>query len=192
VHVPVGGVLGLTGPSGSGKSTLGNILLGLEQPSAGEVSWAGADPYRDPKARRRLRRRYQKLHQDPVSSFLPHRKIGQQFNDLAEAGHQPQTADGLPALLERLKLHPILLTRYPSEISGGEAQRLALARLLVMDPALIVVDEPTSRLDPLVQKQTIDLLRDIVEERSLSLILISHDLTLVRSFADETVSLDRA
>ncbi len=189
VHVPVGGVLGLTGPSGCGKSTLGNILLGLTPPSAGEVSWAGADPYRDPKARRRLRARYQKLHQDPAASFLPHRRIGQQFDDLAEVAPQARTADRLPEMLDRLKLQPVLLTRYPAEVSGGEAQRLALARLLLMEPALIVVDEPTSRLDPLVQRQTMDLLREIVEERALSLVLISHDLALVRAIADETISL---
>ena len=92
-------------------------------------------------------------------------------------------------MLDRLKLQPVLLTRYPAEVSGGEAQRLALARLLLMEPALIVVDEPTSRLDPLVQRQTMDLLREIVEERALSLVLISHDLALVRAIADETISL---
>jgi peptide/nickel transport system ATP-binding protein len=95
----------------------------------------------------------------------------------------------LPALLDRLKLHSALLDRLPSEISGGEAQRLALARLLLMDPSLIVVDEPTSRLDPLVQKQTIDLLRDIVEDRAMSLVLISHDKALIRSMADQTIEL---
>jgi ABC-type glutathione transport system ATPase component len=189
IHVPVGGVLGLTGPSGCGKSTLGNILLGLTPPTAGEVSWAGADPYRDPKARRRLRGRYQKLHQDPAASFLPHRKIGQHFDDLADLTPDHDAKAALPSLLERLKLPPALLTRYPGEVSGGEAQRLALARLLLMEPALIVVDEPTSRLDPLVQRQTMDLLREIVEERALSLILISHDLPLVRAIADETIGM---
>jgi peptide/nickel transport system ATP-binding protein len=189
IHVPLGSVVGLTGPSGCGKSTLGNVLLGLAPPSAGEVSWAGADPYRDPKALRRLRRRYQKLHQDPVTAFLPHRTIGQHFEDLAELAGDLAAKSELPSLLDRLKLQPVLLQRYPSEISGGEAQRLALARLLMMEPSLIVVDEPTSRLDPLVQKQTMDLLRQIVAERSMSLILISHDKALVRSMADETIEL---
>lgn len=190
IHIPTGSVLGLTGPSGCGKSTLGNVLLGLAAPATGGVSWAGADPYRDPKALRRLRRRYQKLHQDPVTGFLPHRRIGQQFDDLAEIMPKTTASDlRLPALLDRLKLHSALLDRLPSEISGGEAQRLALARLLLMDPSLIVVDEPTSRLDPLVQKQTIDLLRDIVEDRAMSLVLISHDKALIRSMADQTIEL---
>ena len=189
IHVPLGGVVGLTGPSGCGKSTLGNVLLGLAPPVSGEVSWAGADPYRDPKSLRRLRRCYQKLHQDPVTSFLPQRMISQQFEDLADLTHDLAAKAELPSLLDRLKLHPALLRRYPSEVSGGEAQRLALARLLMLRPSLIVVDEPTSRLDPLVQKQTADLLREIVEERAMSLILISHDKALVRSMADESIDL---
>ena len=189
IHIPAGSVLGLTGPSGCGKSTLGNVLLGLAPPATGGVSWAGADPYRDPKALRRLRRRYQKLHQDPVTGFLPHRRIGQQFDDLAEIMPKTTAEFQLPSLLDRLKLPSNLLGRLPSEISGGEAQRLALARLLLMEPSLIVVDEPTSRLDPLVQKQTIDLLRDIVEDRAMSLVLISHDKALIRSMADQTIEL---
>ncbi|MFY7961695.1 MAG: ABC transporter ATP-binding protein, partial [Elsteraceae bacterium] len=189
IHVPSGGVVGLTGPSGCGKSSLGNVLLGLAPPVSGEVSWAGVDPYRDPKALRRLRRRYQKLHQDPAACFPPHRPIGRHFDDLAELTGDRAAASELPALLDRLKLQPALLRRYPGEVSGGEAQRLALARLLTLRPSLIVVDEPTSRLDPLVQKQTVDLLREIVEERAMSLVLISHDRAVIRSMADETIDL---
>jgi len=189
LHVPRGGLVALTGPSGCGKTTLGNVLLGIQVPEAGEVTWAGADPYRDPAALRRLRRRYQKLHQDPVSVFVPHRTVGRQFADLGEVMPGFDVAAALPPLLERLKLVPALLERFPGEISGGEAQRLALARVLLMEPSLIVADEPTSRLDPLVQKEVIDLLRGVVDERGMGMILISHDLALVRATADKVIDM---
>lgn len=191
LHVPRGGVLALTGPSGCGKTTLGNILLGLQRPQRGTVCWQGVDPYRDAAAAKAARRRYQKLHQDPASVFLPGRALGRQFADLAEvvAGLSPDRE--LPPLLERLKLDARLLARRPGEVSGGEAQRLALARILLMKPDLIVADEPTSRLDPLVQRQIMALLREIVADRGLGLVLIGHDRALLAATADETLDLSR-
>jgi peptide/nickel transport system ATP-binding protein len=95
----------------------------------------------------------------------------------------------LPPLLERLQVKPNLLNRAPGEISGGEAQRLALARILLLDPIAIVADEPTSRLDPVVQRETMRLLRELVDEGGLGLILISHDRALLRSIADDHVAI---
>lgn len=189
IALPPGGVLGLTGPSGCGKTTLGNVLLGLQPPSAGHVAWQGLDPYRDRAGARRLRRHYQKLHQDPVGVFLPHRPLARQFADLAEVVPGIALDRDLPPLLDRLRLDSRLLARLPGEISGGEAQRLALARLLLMKPALIVADEPTSRLDPLVQRETIGLLREIVASEELGLVLISHDRALLAATADEVLTL---
>ncbi len=188
LHVRKAEVLALVGPSGVGKSTLGNVLLGLMAPLAGEVSWAGCDPYRDPSGARRLRRGYQKLHQDPTTVFTPHRTIGAQLGDVL-MGPANRKTDHLPGLLDRLKLKPDLLARRVGEISGGEAQRLALARLLLMKPALIVADEPTSRLDPIVQQQTMQLLRDIVVQDGLALVLISHQRDVIRAVADEVVEI---
>jgi ABC-type glutathione transport system ATPase component len=189
IHVPRGGVLGVTGRSGGGKTTLGNVLLGLQPPAAGTVAWQGIDPYRQRVAARRLRQRYQKLHQDPASVFLPGRSFARQFADLAEVTEGLVLDAALPPLLERLKLDAKLLRRLPGEVSGGEAQRLALARLLLMKPALIVADEPTSRLDPLVQRQTIALLREIVASEQLGLVLISHDRGLLAATADEVLQI---
>ncbi len=189
LHVHKGEVLAVVGPSGAGKTTLGNVLLGLLAPLTGEVSWAGCDPYRDLKGARRLRRRYQKLHQDPVMVFTPHRTLGAQLGDVVEITRQASKPDRLPALMDRLKLSPQLLTRRVGDVSGGEAQRLALARLLLMNPALIVADEPTSRLDPIVQQQTMMLLREIVAEDGLSLVMISHQRNLVTAVADEIIEL---
>lgn len=189
IHLPRAGVLALAGPSGCGKTTLGNILIGLRAPIAGEVSWAGADPYRDPRARARLRRRYQKLHQEPGSAFVPNRTIRRQLDDLAEVMPGLSVATALPPLLDRLGLRAELLDRCPAEVSGGEAQRLALARLLLLRPDVILADEPTSRLDPIVQRETMMLLRELVEERRMALLLISHDQALVAAIADDVVTL---
>lgn len=189
VHIPPGGILGLTGRSGCGKTTLGNILLGLQPPSAGAVNWQGVDPYRDRSGARRQRQRYQKLHQDPASVFLPGRSFARQFADLTEVVPDLAPDDALPPLLERLRLDRKLLARRPGEVSGGEAQRLALARILLLKPALIVADEPTSRLDPLVQRETIALLTEIVASEGLGLVLISHDRALLAATADEVMEL---
>jgi peptide/nickel transport system ATP-binding protein len=189
LHVPRGGVLALMGESGSGKTTLGNILLGLRRPDEGTVSWQGADPYRDPRARLRLRQRYQKLHQDPGSALLPHRMVVRQMEDLCEVKPELDLVAALPPLLDRLKLAPGLLQRYPAEISGGEAQRLAILRLLLLEPDFILADEPTSRLDPIVQRETMLLLRQVVEEQRLGLVLVSHDRALVNAVSDEVITI---
>lgn len=189
IDVARGMTTAIVGPSGCGKTTLGNILLGLRRPDAGRVSWAGDDPYTDWRAARGKRRRYQKLHQDPATAFIPHRSIGAQLNDLAELGADLDIAARLPPLLDRLRLPPTLLARYPAEISGGEAQRMALLRLLLLKPDAIVADEPTSRLDPIVQREVIDVLRDCVARDDLALVLISHDASLVAAVADKTVAL---
>ena len=124
-----------------------------------------------------------------MQAFVPHRSLERQFVDLEAVKPGLAVARDLPPLLERLKLKPGLLNRLPGEISGGEAQRVALARLLLLDPVAIVADEPTSRLDPVVQRETMLLLRDLVEERNLALILISHDQAIVQALADDEIRL---
>ena len=189
LHLPKGGVLAICGRSGSGKSTLGDILLGLRRPLTGSVEWGGVDVVAQPAAIRPRRQRYQKLHQDPVQAFVPHRSLSQQFAALEAVKSGLSVARDLPPLLDRLKVKTGLLNRLPGEISGGEAQRVALARLLLLDPVAIVADEPTSRLDPVVQRETMLLLRDLVEERNLALILISHDHAIVQALADDEIRL---
>ncbi|MGL4636102.1 MAG: ABC transporter ATP-binding protein [Beijerinckiaceae bacterium] len=187
IHVPAGGVLAIVGPSGSGKSTLGNVLLGLNAPTSGHVHWLDIDPHRNESGRSKLRQRYQKLHQDPVSVFIPGISIQRQLERISIVKPDTDLAATLPPLLDQLKLKPNLLNRTSAEISGGEAQRLALVRLLLFDPAVIVADEPTSRLDPIVQRETMNLLRACVDERGLGLVLISHDRALVDAVSDEVI-----
>jgi peptide/nickel transport system ATP-binding protein len=189
LHLPGGGVLAISGPSGSGKSTLGDILLGLRRPTAGSVEWGGVDVSANPSAIRPRRRRYQKLHQDPMKAFLPHLTFARQFRALQDVRPSLSVSRDLPPLLEKLKVNDRLMGRRPSEVSGGEAQRLALARLLLLDPVVIVADEPTSRLDPVVQRETIQLLRNAVDQERLGLIIISHDQALLSAVADDHLTL---
>jgi peptide/nickel transport system ATP-binding protein len=190
LHLPRGGVLAISGPSGSGKSTLGDILLGLRPPIAGSVEWGGVDIVAKRSAIPPLRQRYQKLHQDPIKTFVPHLTLDRQFRMLEEVKPGLQVAHDLPPLLDRLQVKGDLLSRRPSEISGGEAQRLALARILLLDPVAIIADEPTSRLDPVIQRETMLLLRAIVDQRGLGLVLITHDKAILSAIADDHVELD--
>lgn len=189
LHLPRGSVLGLSGPSGCGKTTLGDVLLGLRRPIAGSVEWSGTDIVAVPRAIRARRRRYQKLHQTPTAAFLPDVSLRRQFATLREVVPGLDLARDLSPLLDALKLRPALLDRRPGEISGGEAQRMSIARILMLEPDAIVADEPTSRLDPIVQRDTIMLLRRYVAERRLALLLISHDHGLLAAVADRTLAL---
>jgi peptide/nickel transport system ATP-binding protein len=189
LHLPRGAVLGLRGPSGCGKTTLGNVLLGLIRPTAGSVEWAGKDIVAAPAALRPLRRRYQKLGQEPDSAFLPDMPFGRQFATLRRVVPGLDLRRDLPPLMESLKLRVALLERRPGEVSGGEAQRLAIARIMLLAPDAIVADEPTSRLDPVVQRETARVLRRCVDERGIALLLISHDQALLAAMADRTLDL---
>ncbi|MBM1817781.1 ABC transporter ATP-binding protein [Pseudosulfitobacter pseudonitzschiae] len=172
-----GRILGVTGPSGCGKSTLGDVVLGLAPPAAGRVNRsAGLAPTA-----------FQKLYQDPVAAFPRHRTLGRTLADVAHRHGQPR--DRIDTLLPRLGLNPVLLTRTPGAVSGGELQRLALLRLLLVRPRFIFADEPTSRLDPITQKQVIDLLRDTAATEGCAIMLVSHDPELVARTADHVLSL---
>lgn len=184
-----GGIVAISGPSGSGKSTLLNVLVGLLPPLQGRVRWGDIDPHRDRAGRRQLRRRYQKLHQDPATVFVPHRTIRRQLHDLAAIVPRLCADTAIPPMLRRLGLAEALLDRYPSELSGGEAQRFAIARLLLLDPLLIIADEPTSRLDPIMQRETIDLLCDVLRDRGSGLVIVSHNERLISRLTDDVVLL---
>ncbi|AGL17588.1 ABC transporter ATP-binding protein [Actinoplanes sp. N902-109] len=174
-----GEILGVVGESGSGKTTVAQLLFGLDAPDAGTVMfedrpWSGV-----PEARRRpVRRHLQLIPQDPLSSFDPRwtvRRI------VAEA--LPRGADPLP-LLERVGLDARFLSRFPRQLSGGQRQRVAIARALAPRPSLIICDEPVSALDAAVQVQVLDLLADIRATDGTALLVITHDLGVLRYLAD--------
>ena len=185
IEVPDGAITALSGPSGAGKSTLGDTLLGLIPAASGRITWLGHPA--DRSTVRRLRPRFQKLHQDPAEVFPSGRRIGDTLADLRRLPGGAEAVRAMPGLLERLGLSPAVLARRPHEVSGGEAQRLALARIVARRPALLVADEPSSRLDMPTQAAVLRLLRELVDEDGLAVLLITHDQAVARAQADTTI-----
>lgn len=194
-EIPTGSTLGLVGESGSGKTTIGKVILGQVRASAGSVIYKGEDITHAPRRRRReLGRDIQVIFQDPYSSLNPTRTIGQTLSE-------PLMAKGVTSREEiRRQIREILdivgmpadtADRYPVEFSGGQRQRVAVARAVIARPQLVVCDEPVSALDLSVQAQVLNLLNDLQREMGLSLLFISHDLTVVRHVSHRTIVLYR-
>ncbi len=186
-----GASLGLVGESGSGKSTLARILIGLERPSAGRLLWNGEPAERFGRADwRRCRRQVQYVFQDAQSALNPRHRLGQ-ILEAPLAGllglHAPERARRADALLDRVGLSPSLRRRYPHQLSGGQAQRLVLARALAVEPQGLILDEPVSALDVSVQAQILALLKELRAELGLCYLFISHDLAVVEQLCEEVV-----
>jgi oligopeptide transport system ATP-binding protein len=180
-----GETLGLVGESGSGKSTLGRLALRLIDPSSGEIFFDG-EPLAD-KSIRRLRRHAQMVFQDPYSSFDPLSPIGASVGEPLDVHFKLSRAERTARLHELVSLvgmSPEHLERYPNELSGGQLQRLAMARALAVDPSLVVLDEPVSSLDVSTQAQVINLLEKLQRELSVAYLFIAHNPALVRHASD--------
>ncbi len=183
-----GQTIGIVGESGSGKSTLARALLRLV-PSEGAISFRGqAITEYDKQAMQPLRREMQIVLQDPFGSLSPRMTTGQIITEgllVHEPGITSRERDvRAVAALEEVQIDPALRNRYPHEFSGGQRQRIAIARAIILKPKLVVLDEPTSALDRQVQKQIVELLRDLQKANNLAYLFISHDLAVVRAMAD--------
>jgi oligopeptide/dipeptide ABC transporter ATP-binding protein len=178
-----GETLGLVGESGSGKTTLGRIALGLLSPTGGQVLVEGRDlASLDRRGRLALRRRLQFVFQDPYSSLDPFRPVGDSVAEPLRTHHVGDRAARrarVDALLELVGLRATDAARYPREFSGGQLQRIAIARAIALDPLLIVLDEPVSSLDVSTQAEIINLLTGLQAETGVAYLLISHDLAVV-------------
>jgi oligopeptide/dipeptide ABC transporter ATP-binding protein len=177
-----GETLGLVGESGSGKSTLGRILIGLQVPTHGVVRFDGSDvAAADRKALRLLRRRRQLVFQDPSGALNPRMTIGATLKEhLTVQGWDRQAVQArVRDVLEQVELLPHFAVRYPHEVSGGQRQRAVIARAISTDPDFIVADEPVSALDVSTRAQIINLLRGLQRARGLTMLLISHDLSVI-------------
>ena len=184
LYVRRGETLGLVGESGCGKSTLGRSIIRLVEPTLGRILFDGKDLTRmPPRELQAMRRRMQIVFQDPFSSLNPRMTVreivgeGIAIHRLAKG--RKEAEEMVAAMLARVGLRPEMMGRYPHEFSGGQRQRIGIARALAVNPDFIVCDEPVSALDVSVQAQVINLLEELSEELSVSLLFISHDLRVV-------------
>ncbi len=184
--------VGLVGESGCGKSTLSRALLGLEQPQDGRVLYRGRDAASLTDADlRRLRRDVQVVFQDPYGSFDPRYKagrlVGEPLHLFRGELSRTECSDRVAQALIEVGLRPDDADKYPHEFSGGQRQRLAIARALVTRPALVVLDEPVSALDAPIRAQVLDLLADLQERHGLAYLFVSHDLSVVKAITDRVL-----
>jgi len=187
--VPPGGRLALIGESGSGKTTITNAVLGLTPASAGKVAFDGRALCDVAAGRRRAAHDagIQVVMQDPLSSFNPrYRLLSSMAMPLRVAGsmNDREIAEHLKRLASRVGVTPELLDKYPHQLSGGQLQRLSIARAVSVSPRLIIADEPASKLDVSVRAQVLNLLNDLIAEAASSLLLITHDLDVARFLCD--------
>jgi peptide/nickel transport system ATP-binding protein len=192
LEVRRGETLGVVGESGCGKSTLARVVLGLVRPAAGSVEVGGlALSNLHGRALRGLRRRVQMVFQDPVDTMNPRRSVEETLRDSLRLLDLPKAEISLRIddALARVGLERALRPRRRHELSGGQAQRVGIARALVLDPEIVVFDEPTSALDVTVQAQILELIESLMADNRRSYVFISHDLATVRSVADRVVVL---
>ena len=180
-----GETLGIVGESGCGKSTLARAILNLIPATAGKVVWMGRDmSSATPADWQQVRRSVQMVFQDPLASLNPRMNVARIIGEPLRT-HRPDMAQEevlarVKAMLRKVGLAEAHLYRYPHEFSGGQCQRIGIARALILEPKLIVCDEPVSALDVSIQAQIINLLKDLQQEMQLALVFIAHDLAVVK------------
>lgn len=194
-QIGAGETFGLVGESGSGKTTTGRCLLRLMEPTSGQVRFDGEDVLAfTPAQMRAARRRMQIVFQDPYSSLDPRLAVGVSVEEplvIHGVGSKAARRQRVSELLELVGLDPSTASRLPRDFSGGQRQRLALARALALNPSFIVADEPVSSLDVSVQAQVMNLLVDLQDRLSLTYLLISHDLRLVEHVCERVAVMYR-
>jgi peptide/nickel transport system ATP-binding protein len=186
--LPHGSTFGLVGESGCGKTTIGRLIVGLEKPTSGRILLDGHDIARQSRHDRRLRARaVQLMFQDSYASMDPRMRVGTILREplaIARDGSRADQRRRISDILGEVGLPASSVDRYPHEFSGGQRQRLGLARALIGGPSLIVADEPVSALDVSIQAQILNLMRDLQRQHGLTYLFISHDLSVVRYMAD--------
>jgi oligopeptide/dipeptide ABC transporter ATP-binding protein len=187
-EIQKGETLGLVGESGSGKTTVGRCILRLIEPTAGDVLFDDKNVTRLPASElKKLRRQMQIIFQDPYGCLTPRLRIRTILKEPLEIhgiGTKADQTDRVVTILKRVGLRPEHMNRFPHEFSGGQRQRIAIARTLMVNPELIIADEPVSALDVSIQAQIINLLVALQRELGLSYLLISHDLSVVHYMCD--------
>jgi oligopeptide/dipeptide ABC transporter ATP-binding protein len=189
-----GETLGVVGESGCGKSTLARAVLQLIPPDSGQVVWLGRDLTREKQEEiRRARKGFQIVFQDPLASLDPRMPVGhsiaQPLRALEPGLAREDVRSRVAAMMEKVGLDPRWINRYPHELSGGQNQRVGIARAMIVRPRMVVCDEAVSALDVSVQAQIVDLIKSLQAETGLALIFISHDLSVVRQLSHRVMVL---
>ena len=184
ISIYAGDRLGIVGESGSGKTTLAKLLLHLDQPTSGSVNFMGQKLQGADMAD--FRRQVQIIFQDPRSSLDPRMTVEQIILEPLEClnfnqNHQVR----IDEVMQQVELDLVIRSRYPHELSGGQRQRVAIARALAAKPSILVADEPVSALDVLVREEVLQLLNRLIDQLGLTLVLISHDLSVVAQLCDK-------
>ncbi|MDD5705842.1 MAG: ATP-binding cassette domain-containing protein [Kiritimatiellae bacterium] len=188
-----GAAVGLIGESGSGKSTLVRVLMGLQQPDSGRLLLDGSElNMRD--ARRQMRRQVQLIFQDAAGALNPRQTVFAALSEVLKVHGLQRTgraalAAQIAELLARVGLPESLVRQYPRELSGGQCQRVCIARALAVQPAVLIADEPVSALDVSVQARILRLLAELRRSTGLSLLLVAHDLAVVKAVCEHAVVL---
>jgi oligopeptide/dipeptide ABC transporter ATP-binding protein len=184
LYIKEGEALGLVGESGCGKSTLGRIILRLEEPTQGEITYQGINVIKLNKSQlRELRKEIQIIFQDPQSFLDPRMTVGQSIGEallIHGVKDEQERAQRVAEILERVGLEAQHALRYPHEFSSGQRQRIGIGRALILNPKLIIADEPVSALDVSIQAQILNLMLDLREEFGLAYLFIAHDLSVIR------------
>ncbi len=187
-----GETLGVVGESGCGKSTLARAIIGLVPATEGNVVWMGEDLTKlEDEALRLKRKEIQMIFQDPLASLNPRMSVGDIIAEPLRTFYpnlsKDEVKDQVKEMMDKVGLLPNVINRYPHEFSGGQCQRIGIARALILKPKMIICDEPVSALDVSIQAQVVNLLKELQKELGLSLVFIAHDLSVVKHISDRVL-----
>ncbi len=192
VRLYEGETLGVVGESGCGKSTFARAIIGLVEATDGEVVWLGQDALKMGEVQRRdTRKEMQMIFQDPLASLNPRMTVGdiiaEPLRTFYPELNKVEVKDRVREMMAKVGLLPNVINRYPHEFSGGQCQRIGIARALILKPKMIICDEPVSALDVSIQAQVVNLLKELQKELGLSLVFIAHDLSVVKHISDRVL-----